>query len=165
MGTEHPDYVAKYDEIQARRFGVSKSTRVTRTTLMILLICSSTLLTAQDIEGTWNDPHSGALILVEAVKGGNYEVSVLSSGNESEDILIRDTKVMLCKELKPNHSQENLYEGEMFLPRRKWYVHGTIEQMDQNHLQVSGRKGLFQHRMLWIRQQESIPSNACRQMQ
>ena len=157
MGTEHPDYEAKYDEIQVRRFGASGSSSVTRTSIMILLICTSISLSAQTIEGTWKDPHSGALIYVEAIKGDKYQVYVLSSGNETEDIFIEDTTVFLCKELMPSQRQEDLYEGEIYLPRRQWYVNGSIQQLDENHLQVCGTKGPFRHKMLWVRQEEITP--------
>ncbi|MDB9899550.1 hypothetical protein OAC85_01325 [Flavobacteriaceae bacterium] len=105
MGTEHPDYVKVYDEIQERRFGVdtsSPSFSLKRIFSMFLpVIFGFVMISVQaqntSIEGKWRDNKEGGIILIYKNEGLYYG-QLISTDNAKVNMKIqKQEKIIIMK--------------------------------------------------------------------
>lgn len=157
MGTEHPDYVKKYDEIQKRRFGIDdsasfswKATFLVFSAVIIGLSAISATKSIDGIEGKWRDNNGGAVILIYE-ENGLYFGQLISADNPEENQKIQEHgKVILMKNFKKTSPTEYCC-GTIFQPKEKRTISATLILKDKNTLKINGKYGAFTASRTWKR--------------
>lgn len=154
MGTEHPQYVEQYDQIQARRFGEATPAASWKKAFFLLVFLTSMVgVHAQEqtgIEGTWKDPEKGGTILIYE-QDGMYHGQLIASDDSEENKRIQERdKIILLKDFKKK-SDTQYCCGTIFQPREKRMVSGTLILEDAQTLKVNGKVGIFTGSRTWVR--------------
>lgn len=162
LKTEHPDYVAKYDEIQRKRFG--KNERNSNWTIaslgigLLILLFSFSLVKLNNIEGICISEGEAGKALVEIYKKEDGKIygkliKVLES-NEPERVKEKKNSLEICILSKFEFVNDKvLKNGEIYLPSKDSYVDGEIEILNEKQIIVTGTKRRFSKLFIWNKKQ------------
>lgn len=152
MGTEHPDYVKKYDEIQERRFGKNTPSFKTKwiTPIVILFILFSfSAMSQSTIEGKWKDVETGGTIFIFQQEG-KYFGQLIGTDTPENDKKIQGKTVFILKDFEMKNEKEFCC-GTVFQPKSKRTVSGKIKLINPTTLNVTGRKGFISRTKKFVR--------------
>lgn len=152
VGTEHPEYVARYDRIQARRFGAETRSvwRKAKWPILILILGGSLSAKAQTtITGTWKDDTGGGTIEIYE-EGGLYYGKIVAAQKATEQKKIQGKNIIVLRDFEKKSDQEYCC-GTLFQPRFKREVQGTLTLIDPNTLQLTGTFKGFSRNRVWTR--------------
>lgn len=138
MGTENPDYVKTYDQVQQRRFGVHPGRTTQRTSLSILFLCAmsiSSTTPTPSIIGKWQDSEGGGIIRIYQADG-KYYGELDSTLDPNEQQLIEGRKIMILKDFERKVEGEFCC-GTIFAPRYRQSASGTLKLLDATTLEVT----------------------------
>jgi sterol desaturase/sphingolipid hydroxylase (fatty acid hydroxylase superfamily) len=156
LGTEHPDYIQTYDQIQERRFGVEEKSKTRSFNWLGLSVLLLPVGLFSQVEST---PLSGTWIYIKTQsevrlfeKEGKYYGQLIATGNAQDDARIQGKTIYLLKDFALN--SKGIYQGTLFLPRRKWTVAADLEQVAADTLQLWGRYGALSKKDYLVRKLE-----------
>jgi sterol desaturase/sphingolipid hydroxylase (fatty acid hydroxylase superfamily) len=150
MNTEHPNYVKNYDNIQKRRFGISKGpfthNRSIRNVFLILVVAfitvSATYPYKDGIEGKWKIRDNGAIVLIYEDKG-LYFGKLIEARNEKDNQKIKDKgEIIIIRGFK-EESQNTYCCGTVYAPKRNKILQATMTLENSNKLKIDARYGIF----------------------
>jgi Delta7-sterol 5-desaturase len=149
MGTEHPDYVQEYDEIQKRRFGVDTPSSFSwngSLFLFFILAVGLTMIAAKSpdgIEGKWKDDNDGGVIMIYE-EDGLYYGQLIGADKQEDNQKIQEygKKIILMKNFEKKSSKEYCC-GTIIQPREKRTITATLILIDKNTLKINGQYGVF----------------------
>lgn len=154
MKTEYPDYVAEYDRIQERRFGIKKAPSLKKFVLPLLFLLSGSLISAKGqspIEGKWKDHDKGGVIEIYE-ENGDYFGQLISADDPEENKLIQEhgKKILLLRNLK-KVSETHFCCGELYAPKRKKILEAEVVLENENTLKIIGKYGILSGSHSWTR--------------
>lgn len=149
MGTEHPDYVQRYDEIQVRRFGDSTQSASTLKgiatfviVILVLFFAHATMAQSHAIEGDWRYNDRGAIIRIYESEGAYYG-QLIDAGNELDNEKLRQHgEVLLLKDFQKT-SDTTFCCGTLFAPKRNKTFDASLLLQDDDTLKVHGTYGVL----------------------
>ncbi|TNE53333.1 MAG: DUF2147 domain-containing protein [Bacteroidetes bacterium] len=168
MKTEHPDYVATYDEIQERRFGKdslvrSGWSRGTWLLLLPLMLCSFSGSDGADrILGKWiSEGENGkAVVRIYQADNGKYYGKVLHALDAQKQLELerklkekgKESLSILKGFVHAGNSTWN--KGKLYVPSRNLQVSGQLQLMKSGKLKVTGSYFGVSHTYFWTRYQQ-----------
>ncbi|MEO0897593.1 MAG: sterol desaturase family protein [Bacteroidota bacterium] len=147
MGTEHPDYVKKFDEIQFRRFGKRPARWNSKPIIIGLIVLASIPLAAkgqQNLAGKWKDAKTGGIISIFQ-KEGKWIGQVVYSPNEKENAILQRKEVVLFKDFEKKE-EEDCFEVTIRPPKYAKYgleLRGDLQVKSPDKIVVKGSYGIF----------------------
>ena len=149
MGTEHPDYVKEYDEVQARRFGgrpLAPSYGWMKAFFLVIALLGIGLVSAKaqsTIKGKWKQEENGGTILIYEEDGFYYgQLIAADSPEENAKIQAHEKKIFILKDFK-KENETQFCCGTVYAPRKKKTLSGSMILEDENTLKVSAQYKMF----------------------
>ena len=156
MGTEHPDYVKKYDEIQKRRFGNYTPNRLPwkgSLTLFFIIVLAFVLMSAKSsrgVKGNWKDPITGVVIQIYEDDGFYFWRLIEANSQEESRRIQENEKIILMKNFKKK-SETEYCVGTVFQPKMNRTISATLVLKDENTLGINGEYGIISGTRIWKR--------------
>ena len=157
MGTEHPNYVEHYDDIQRRRFSKTKSSalyykRKFIITILIfilgLLSISATFKPSEKIEGKWKFEENGAVVLIYE-KDALFFGKLIDSGNKSDNEKLKNKGELVILKNFQKKSSTQFCCGTLFAPKKNKTIDATLTLENENTLKITGKYGFIsRHKIL-----------------
>lgn len=146
MGTEHPQYVEEYDQVQALRFGKQEHTpasHASKATLILLLLtlALSGLQAQHGIEGRWVDAEEGGVIHIYE-EGGKYFGRLDSVFDAADRAKVKGKRIMIFSDFEWKNEQSYCC-GTIRMPRYGITVEGSMTLREDDLLEVSGSYGFI----------------------
>jgi len=150
MGTEHPDYVKEYDNIQKRRFGDSKSNFALKShaltafiALAVVLLLISASSPKNRIEGKWIFQKNGAVVEMDEKDVLFFGELIKTSNEEDNKKILEKGKIILLNNFEKE--SETVYCcGTLFAPKKDMILDATMILEDPNTLRVNAKYGILQ---------------------
>jgi len=121
--------------------------------IKLFIVAGFTISAAQsleNIEGKWEDPLSGGIILVYE-EGGLYIGQLIGANDPELDKKIKEEeKVFLLENFERKNSTEYCC-GTLFLPRRNKKLNAALILKDQNTLSIKWKFGFLRGNHSWKR--------------
>ncbi|MEO0896125.1 MAG: sterol desaturase family protein [Bacteroidota bacterium] len=154
MGTEHPDYVKTYDQIQLNRFGeyIIKEKRFLKRLFFPLLILLVTFMGATPAEeptllGTWRDDVGGGIVKIYH-HHGLYHGKLIGSTDPEKDQRVKSMNFLVLENFRQKDSR-NFCCGTLAHPRYSFKVDGAITLQDASTLLIEGKVGFINQTRIW----------------
>ena len=146
MGTEHPQYVAEYDRIQACRFGKQAPTYTSHANkaalvLLLLTLSVSGLKAQHAIEGRWMDAEEGGVIHIYE-EGGKYYGRLDSVFDAVDRAKVAGKRIMVFSDFEWQTGQSYCC-GTIRMPRYGITVEGSLHLREEDLLEVRGSYGVI----------------------
>jgi hypothetical protein len=152
IGTEHPDYVKRYDALQERQFGKSSTSFSNKwiTPIIILLgLFSFSAMSQSTIEGKWKGLETGGIIHIFQ-KEGKYFGQLIATDTFENDEKLKGKTIFILKDFEIKNEKEFCC-GTIYQPKEKRTVSGEINLINSTTLKVTGRKGLIARSKKWVK--------------
>lgn len=149
MGTENPDYVNEYDQIQERRFGmVNTSNKSLGSKLYSFLIpvIAVVSISANDlptgIEGEWKFNDTGAIVLIYK-ENDSYFGRLIDAGNDEDNKNLNKQREVIIMQNFQKESDVTYCCGTIYAPKKKKTLSATLNVVEENKLRIDVKYGIF----------------------
>lgn len=157
MGTENPDYVKEYDEIQARRFGQAKVSgvkevpTVKKAVLPIIFLIglagfsarAQNVMDSSSIEGNWRDDEQGGVIKIYEENGLFYgQLISADEAEKNEKIQAHGEKILILRKFQ-KISDTQYCCGLLYAPLKKKTLNAKLEIEDKKTLRIDAKYGIL----------------------
>ncbi|MEL6729954.1 MAG: sterol desaturase family protein [Bacteroidota bacterium] len=155
MGTENPDYVKKYDEIQAQRFPTpsERSYEMLKIFPVLLLLAVIFLATkpssSTSIVGLWKDSDAGGVISIYE-KEGKYYGRLISADDPKENAQIQGLDIIVLKNFK-DKGDGAFCCGILFQPKYQRTLDADLTLVNDSTLEIEAHYGIFSGMRIWKR--------------
>jgi sterol desaturase/sphingolipid hydroxylase (fatty acid hydroxylase superfamily)/uncharacterized protein (DUF2147 family) len=178
MKTEHKEYHQRFDEVKSRPKVCELKSRKNSSIIISILLLSSTVLTAQSVEGRWityNEDTGSQLSVVEIIKSGKSiegkVIEIFPEPFQGDDPICskcegerKNKKIVNMNFLWGFKKEDDAWTNGKILDPQKGEVYNSKMWLeDQNTLKVRGYGGmmdLFFRTQTWKRAGKSHKKNA-----
>ena len=168
LGTENPEYVKGFDEIQKRRFGnsISKNKSFTSVGALFLLLgifsfsFTKTTSPQPDITGTWVAHGEIGKGIIQIYQDRNQKIQgkLIRALDKKHQTKINETKsknaiedIFVLQNFE--YVKDSLWEnGQLFSMNRKRHLNGKLKLLPSGELQVTGVLMRWEKTFVWRKQ-------------